>query len=113
MGIELTDQNPRLSRREGGILPIGRALPELEPTKLAKLVAFRPGANIYLTAVESHPLIGDPTSCEIRYNIIEGYCTGRMTASGLRMTGEALRTRASGLTMTVGDKGQHQWVIKN
>jgi hypothetical protein len=46
---------------------------ELEPMKPAKLVPFYPGANIYLTAVESHPLIGDPTNCEIRYNIVEGY----------------------------------------
>jgi hypothetical protein len=31
---------PRLSRREGGVLPAERGLPELNPTKPVKMVAF-------------------------------------------------------------------------
>jgi hypothetical protein len=63
MGIELINQNLRLSGREGGILPVGRALPELEPTKLAKLVPFYPGANIHATLAITTRLKGRGTVC--------------------------------------------------
>jgi hypothetical protein len=45
MEEELVNQNLRLPRREGGVLPFGRALPELDPTKPAKIVPFYPGAD--------------------------------------------------------------------
>jgi hypothetical protein len=42
MGEELTEQNLRLPRREGGVSPAARALPTLDPAKPAKWFPFRP-----------------------------------------------------------------------
>jgi hypothetical protein len=48
MGEELGNQRLYLLRRRGGVMPAGRALPELDPTKPAKMVPFQTGADTAL-----------------------------------------------------------------
>jgi hypothetical protein len=43
--MELVNQNLRLSRQEGGVLPVRRPLPELDPTEPAEMAPFYPDAN--------------------------------------------------------------------
>jgi hypothetical protein len=45
MGVQLGNVSLRRSRRQGDVLPTGRALPELDPTQPAKMVPFQAGAN--------------------------------------------------------------------
>ena len=68
MRIELVNQKLRLSRQEGGVLPVGRALPELGPTQPAKLVPFYPGADR-----QNGHAVKDPFGRGIRLSQIETY----------------------------------------
>ena len=47
MGKKLGHQMVRPPRRQGEVLPTGRAPPDLAPTKSAKMVPFQAGANSY------------------------------------------------------------------
>ena len=45
MGEELGNHKLCLLRREGGMLPTGRALPEVDPTKPMRMAPFHTAAN--------------------------------------------------------------------
>ena len=46
MGEELGNHKLRLFRRSGGVLPGGRALPEVDPTRPTKMVPFQIAAKL-------------------------------------------------------------------